>query len=65
MSNPNQEIIEARLASYIDGDISVDERAEIEKHLAQNPQYKKLLDDLRTGRNMLRALPRKGAPGIC
>lgn len=63
MSNSNQEIIEARLASYVDGEIDAGEQAEIERHLNQNPQYRRLLDDLRKTREMLRALPRESAPG--
>ncbi|HWE01267.1 MAG TPA: hypothetical protein VG326_02565 [Tepidisphaeraceae bacterium] len=62
MSNPNQEIIEARLATYIDDELDIGERAEIERFLQQNPHYRRLLDDLRQGRQMLRALPRESAP---
>jgi hypothetical protein len=62
MSNSNQEIIEARLASYIDGDLEPAERMEIEAHLDQNPQYRRLVEELRAGREMLRGLPREAAP---
>lgn len=61
MSN-NQEIIEARLAAYVDSDLDAQERAEIEAHLAQHPQHRRLLDELRKGREFLRGLPREAAP---
>jgi hypothetical protein len=62
MSNTNQENIEARLATYVDGDLEPADKLEIEKHLQQNPQYRRLLEDLRRQRDMLRALPREAAP---
>ncbi|HET6250972.1 MAG TPA: polysaccharide biosynthesis/export family protein [Tepidisphaeraceae bacterium] len=62
MSNPNQEIIESRLATYIDGELEDNERLEIEQHLQQNPQYRKVIEDLRKQRDMLRGLPREAAP---
>src|SRR2546423_13555997 len=58
----NQEQIEARLAAYIDGELDANERAEIEKHLANNPQHKQLIEDLVGQRDFLRALPREKAP---
>ncbi|MDB5304272.1 MAG: hypothetical protein JWM97_1821 [Phycisphaerales bacterium] len=61
MSN-NQEIIEARLAAYVDSDLDAQERAEIERHLEQHPQHRRLLEELRKGREMLRGLPRESAP---
>jgi hypothetical protein len=61
MSN-NQEIIEARLAAYVDSDLDAQERAEIEAHLAQHPQHRRLLEELRKGREFLRGLPRESAP---
>ncbi len=61
MSN-NQEIIEARLAAYVDNELDPSERVEIENHLAQNPQYRGLIEELRGGRDILRGLPREAAP---
>ena len=58
----NQEQIEARLAAYIDGELSAAECAEIEKHLAANPQHRKLIEELTGQRDMLLALPREKAP---
>lgn len=62
MSNLNQEIIEAKLASYIDGELDPADRAEIEAHLDANPQYRRLVEELRGGRDLLRDLPREQAP---
>jgi Putative zinc-finger len=61
MSN-NQEIIEARLAAYVDNDLDAQERTEIERHLEEHPQHRVLLEELRKGREMLRGLPRESAP---
>src|SRR5438045_6522462 len=58
----NQEQIEARLAAYIDGELDANERAEIEKHLANNPQHKRLIDELMGQRDFVRPLPREKAP---
>jgi hypothetical protein len=58
----NQEIIESRLATYIDGELDDAERLEIEQHLQQNPQYRRVIEDLRKQRDLLRGLPRETAP---
>src|SRR5438128_1671440 len=58
----NQEQIEARLAAYIDGELDATERAEIEKHLAANPQHKALIEELSGQRDLLKALPHEQAP---
>jgi len=58
----NSETIEARLAAYVDGDLDAAGRAEIEKHLAANPQHRKMMQELMETRTMLRALPREKAP---
>lgn len=62
MSQNSQEITEAKLASYIDGELGSTERAEIEALLQRKPQYRPLLDELRRTRELLRALPRESAP---
>src|SRR5688572_18836044 len=58
----NTENIEAKLCAYIDGELDEQGRAEIEKHLAANPQHRGLIEELSTQRQMLRALPRESAP---
>jgi anti-sigma factor RsiW len=57
------ENIEAMLCAYIEGDLDEAGRKEIEKHLAEHPQHKKMLEDLVAQRQFLRDLPRVSAPG--
>jgi hypothetical protein len=57
-----QENTEAKLAAYIDGELEGAERAEIEKLLEQHPNYRRVLDQLRVARDLLRGLPRESAP---
>jgi hypothetical protein len=59
---PNQENIEARLSDYIEGDLDEAGRLEIEKHLQAHPHHRKLIAELAANRDMLRQLPRIGAP---
>lgn len=61
MINPN-EIIEARLAAYIDGDLSAADRAEIEAYLRANPEHQRSIEDMTRVRAVLRAVPREKAP---
>src|SRR5215218_6026200 len=58
----NTENIEAKLCAYIDGDLDAQGRAEIEKHLAANPQHRGLIEQLSKQRDLLRQLPREEAP---
>ncbi|MGB7156585.1 MAG: zf-HC2 domain-containing protein, partial [Tepidisphaeraceae bacterium] len=58
----NTENIEAKLCAYIDGDLDAQGRAEIEKHLASNPQHRTLIEQLSKQRDLLRGLPREDAP---
>lgn len=61
MSQSTEEI-EAKLAAFVDGELDAAGKAEIEKHLAANPQHRKLLEDLTQHRDLMRALPREKAP---
>lgn len=58
----NQEIIEAKLCAYIDNELDAAERAEIEKHLATNPQHRRLIEELRRTSALVHNLPRESAP---
>jgi hypothetical protein len=58
----NQEIIEAKLCAYIDDELDAAGRAELEKHLAANPQHQRLIEELRRTSGLLRTLPRDSAP---
>jgi len=60
--SPNTENIEARLSAYIDGELDAAGRAEIERHLAENPQHRALIVDLMRQRDLLRAMPVESAP---
>lgn len=57
-----KENIEAKLAEYIEGTLDEAGRAEIERHLAANPEHRRLMTDLAETRNILRNLPRQSAP---
>src|SRR5450432_710753 len=57
------EDIEAKLAAYVDGELDEADRAEIEKHLTNNPQHRQLIQELMQQRHFLRGLPRHSAPG--
>lgn len=56
------EDIEAKLAAYVDDELDPAARAEIEKHLAGNPQHRTLIAELMQQRQLLRDLPRQTAP---
>jgi len=58
----NSEDIEARLCAYIEGSLSPDEQAEIERHLAAHPQHRQMIHDLIRTRNLVGTLPRVNAP---
>ncbi len=58
----HKEKIEAQLAAYIDGELSDAERADIERHLAANPQHKSLMRELFAQRDLLTSLPRATVP---
>src|SRR3954471_9401008 len=58
----NVEDIEAKLAAYIDGQIDSADKAEIEKHLADNPAHAALIHDLIWHRQLMLQLPSEDAP---
>jgi anti-sigma factor RsiW len=58
----NQEIIEARLCAYIDDELDASGRAELEKHLAANPQHQRLIEELRRTSALIHNLPHESAP---
>lgn len=58
----SKEQIEAQLCAYIDGELNDAERAEIERHLASNPQHQSLIAELRRHSGLLQDLPRASAP---
>jgi anti-sigma factor RsiW len=56
------ENIEAMLCAYIEGDLDEAGRAQIEKHLQEHPQHRKLIAALTATRDLMRDLPRAKAP---
>lgn len=56
------ENIEAMLCAYVEGDLDAAGRAQIEKHLQDHPQHRKLLEELMGMRELVRGLPRARAP---
>jgi uncharacterized membrane protein YgcG len=58
----NQEIIEAKLCAYIDDELDAAGRADIEKHLAANPQHRRLIEELRRTSALVHNLPHESAP---
>src|SRR5688500_11846899 len=58
----NSENIEAKLCAYVEGDLDAAGRVEIEKHLEQHPNHRRLLAELTATRDLLRHLPREQAP---
>jgi len=50
------------LCAFIEGDLDATGKAQIEKHLKDNPQHKKLLQELTAMRDLVRNLPRVRAP---
>ena len=58
----NTENIEAKLCAYVDGELDAAGRAEIEQHLATNPQHRQLMVELSEQRRLLGGLPRAKAP---
>jgi anti-sigma factor RsiW len=57
-----KETTEAKLCAYVDGELDAAGRAEIEKYLETNPQHRKLMEELKQTRDLMRALPRGSAP---
>jgi hypothetical protein len=56
------ENVEAMLCAYIEGDLDAAGRAEIEKHLQNHPQHRRLIAELIATRDLVRELPRVAAP---
>ena len=67
MSDPKdhldpKEATEAKLCAYLEGELAPAERAEIEQHLAANPQHRQLLSDLARTREWVRSIPSENSP---
>ncbi|MDP8224199.1 MAG: protease complex subunit PrcB family protein [Candidatus Lernaella stagnicola] len=58
----NHDRLEQQLAEYIDGTLSPQEHAEVEAHLAENPELTEQLRLIRRLHPMVRSLPDEGTP---
>lgn len=58
----SKENIQAKLAEYVEGTLDAEGRAEIEQHLADHPEHRRLMADFAEVRAVLRNLPRQPAP---
>lgn len=54
----NLEPREEWISAYVDGELSADERAEVERWLAERPELRQLHDELLTLRTTIQSLPR-------
>lgn len=54
----NSERSEEMISAYLDGELSVDERAQVEKWLAESPELRQLRDELNALGASIQALPR-------
>jgi anti-sigma factor RsiW len=53
---------EELLSAYLDGEATPDERALVERRLAESPEWREVLDEVRATRQLLLALPVQEAP---
>src|SRR5688572_12549692 len=54
--------IESKLAAYIDGQLSTEEAAEVERHLEADPRQRRVVEQMLRARHWLATLPRVRAP---
>lgn len=45
------------VSAYLDGELDPETRSEVEAHLAASPEWRAVLDDVRTARDAVRGLP--------
>jgi anti-sigma factor RsiW len=53
---------EELLSAYLDGEATPEERALVERRLAESPEWREVLDEVRSTRELLLALPVREAP---
>lgn len=58
MIGPSEEL----LSTYLDGEATPDERARVERRLAESVEWRVVLDEVRATRELLLALPVREAP---
>jgi anti-sigma factor RsiW len=63
MTRPPDELLpEDLLSAYLDGEVTPEERARVERELAVSPEWRAVLDELTETRALLRNLPVRDAP---
>lgn len=62
MSRSGHPDFDELLSAYLDGELSARERSRIERRLAEDPAARRSLEELRRTVDLVRALPRHGAP---
>lgn len=60
---PEQPFDDERLSAYIDGELTDAEREQFERLIEQRPDYRQAIDELRTLRERIKALPAHGLGG--
>jgi anti-sigma factor RsiW len=58
----DDERIEAMLSDYVEGTLSLEERKEVEAHLAKHPELKEDLEQMREDQKKLKSLNKTPAP---
>ncbi len=62
MTQDGQEQLELHLSAYLDGELDAETRAAVEAHLAQSPEARETLEELRRVASLVGGLPRGAAP---
>lgn len=56
------DLAEDVLSAYLDDELGASERAEVERRLAESPEWRGILDEVRATREALRSLPELDGP---
>jgi anti-sigma factor RsiW len=62
MSATSGEMDESILSAYVDGELDDDTRTVVERRVAESDEWRAILDEVRTTRDAVRALPHVDAP---
>ncbi len=58
MTQPHDKISDELISAYLDGELDLQQRAQVEQLVTRDPHYSQMLEELRTLRETLRSLPR-------
>jgi anti-sigma factor RsiW len=62
MSMNEFELVPEMLSAYLDGELDAPEQAAVEARLAESPEWRRELSEVRAARDAVRALPTRDAP---